>query len=157
MSKFWVAGATGFLGSFLLQQLLEQLPVTTIVYCHVRAADEAEAVKRVQHTLTTCMIWRDEYRARIVGVPGDLGKTRLGLKEEQWNTLADRIDAIVHNGAYVHWLLPYAKLRPSNVEATIEVLRLACTKRGVIPGLPQRAQADALFEKAKSTIWKDDK
>lgn len=32
---------------------------------------------------------------------------------------------------------------------------LACTKLGVIPGLPQRAQADALFEKAKSTIWKD--
>lgn len=33
---------------------------------------------------------------------------------------------------------------------------LACTKLGVIPGLPLRAQADALFLEAKSTIWKED-
>lgn len=32
---------------------------------------------------------------------------------------------------------------------------LACTKLGVIPGLPDRAHADALFDQAKNTIWKD--
>ena len=32
---------------------------------------------------------------------------------------------------------------------------LACTRLGVIPGLPDRASADALFEKARQTIWKD--
>jgi ribokinase len=32
---------------------------------------------------------------------------------------------------------------------------LACTALGVIPGLPQRDTVDALFEKAKNTIWKD--
>jgi ribokinase len=32
---------------------------------------------------------------------------------------------------------------------------LACTRLGVIPSLPQRAQADALFNQAMSTIWKD--
>lgn len=127
-SAVLLTGATGFLGSFLLQQLLDQLPAAT-VYCHVRAADEAEAMKRVQQTMTTCMIWRDEYRARIVPVLGDLGKARLGMSEAQWSALADRIDAIVHNGAYVHWLMTYAKLRPANVEATVEVLRFACTKR----------------------------
>lgn len=34
---------------------------------------------------------------------------------------------------------------------------LACTKLGVIPGLPQRAQADALFDQFKATIWKEHK
>ncbi|MDB5556743.1 MAG: ribokinase [Rhizobium sp.] len=32
---------------------------------------------------------------------------------------------------------------------------LACTRLGVIPGLPDRARADALFDEAKKTIWKD--
>lgn len=32
---------------------------------------------------------------------------------------------------------------------------LACTRLGVIPGLPNRAPADTLFEHAKKTIWKD--
>jgi ribokinase len=32
---------------------------------------------------------------------------------------------------------------------------LACTKLGVIPGLPDRQSADALFDQAKMTIWKD--
>ena len=32
---------------------------------------------------------------------------------------------------------------------------LACTKLGVIPGLPDRASADAQFDQAKKTIWKD--
>lgn len=100
-SAVLLTGATGFLGSFLLQQLLDQLPAAT-VYCHVRAADEAEAMKRVHQTMATCMIWRDEYRARIVPVLGDLGKPRLGMSEAQWTALADRVDAIVEReGALV--------------------------------------------------------
>ncbi len=32
---------------------------------------------------------------------------------------------------------------------------IACTRLGVIPGLPERAQADALFAEATRTVWKD--
>jgi ribokinase len=32
---------------------------------------------------------------------------------------------------------------------------IACTALGVVPSLPTRAQADALFAEAKRTIWKD--
>lgn len=32
---------------------------------------------------------------------------------------------------------------------------IACTRLGVIPGLPDRAQADALFAEATRTVWKD--
>lgn len=32
---------------------------------------------------------------------------------------------------------------------------LACTALGVIPGLPSRARADALFEQAKQTLWRN--
>jgi ribokinase len=32
---------------------------------------------------------------------------------------------------------------------------IACTRLGVIPGLPQRAKADALYAEAMQTLWKD--
>jgi myxalamid-type nonribosomal peptide synthetase MxaA len=31
-------------------------------------------------------------------VCGDLGESRLGLKEEQWQQLAEQIEVIYHNG-----------------------------------------------------------
>ncbi|MGO4838938.1 carbohydrate kinase family protein, partial [Rhizobiaceae sp. 2RAB30] len=32
---------------------------------------------------------------------------------------------------------------------------IACTRLGVVPSLPTRAQADALFAEAIRTVWKD--
>jgi ribokinase len=32
---------------------------------------------------------------------------------------------------------------------------IACTKLGVIPGLPARAEADAVYREALETVWKD--
>ena len=32
---------------------------------------------------------------------------------------------------------------------------LACTRLGVIPSLPHRATADALYARASNTLWKD--
>lgn len=43
--------------------------------------------------------------------------------------LCSKVDTIVHNGAYVHWLLPYEKLKATNVSSTVDVLKLACTNR----------------------------
>ena len=34
---------------------------------------------------------------------------------------------------------------------------IACTRLGVIPSLPDRAAADALFDKAMKTVWKEPK
>jgi hypothetical protein len=35
---------------------------------------------------------------RVVVVLGDLAEARLGLKEEQWQQLAEQIEVIYHNG-----------------------------------------------------------
>lgn len=36
---------------------------------------------------------------------------RLGLSEESFDNLAKRVDIILHNGALLHWLMSYEKLR----------------------------------------------
>ncbi len=47
----------------------------------------------------------------------------------QFDELSFLVDIVVHNGAHVHWVLPYDKLKPSNVGGTVEALRLACRRK----------------------------
>ncbi len=58
------------------------------VYAHVRAANAAEAQKRVEKSLRACQLWTDECAHRVVAVPGDLAAPRLGLEPQWWDTLA---------------------------------------------------------------------
>ncbi|MBD2095647.1 amino acid adenylation domain-containing protein [Trichocoleus sp. FACHB-591] len=122
-----LTGATGFLGAFLLAELLWQ--TTATIYCLVRAEDEPIAQQRLQRSLQTYKIGQDEWRDRIVAIPGDLAQPNLGLSAAQFQFLAETLDAIYHNGAWVHHALPYASLRAANVVGTETVLRLACQHR----------------------------
>jgi len=62
-------------------------------------------------------------------VTGDLAKPILGISASTYEMLADHVDAILHNGAYVHWLLPFDQLRDTNIGGTREVFRFAVTKK----------------------------
>ncbi|MBN1489663.1 MAG: amino acid adenylation domain-containing protein, partial [Phycisphaerae bacterium] len=119
-----LTGATGFLGAFLLAEWLEQ--TTAEVHCLVRAADDDTAAARIERTLESYGIWNDAFRSRIVPVAGDLSKPLLGLSADRFDALAETLDVIVHNGALVNFLQPYAALKTPNVLGTQEVLRLAC-------------------------------
>ena len=122
-----LTGATGFLGAFLLHELLEQ--TGAVVSCLVRAADVDEARRRIERNLAYYVPDREDHRSRVVPVVGDLSKPLLGLTHEQFDDLAARVDAIYHNGAAVNWISSYGRLRPANVAGTQEVLRLASRGR----------------------------
>ncbi|MFI6763286.1 amino acid adenylation domain-containing protein [Micromonospora sp. NPDC050417] len=118
-----LTGATGFLGAFLLDDLLRH--TSAELHCLVRAASEQAAVARVEQNLRRYGLWRPEYAARIAPVLGDLTQPRLGLGGREFDALADQLDVIYHNGGAVHFVHPYARLKPANVDGTVEVLRLA--------------------------------
>ncbi|QVI21494.1 amino acid adenylation domain-containing protein [Nocardia tengchongensis] len=120
-----LTGATGFLGGFLLRELLERTDAT--VYCLTRAADPAAARHRIHVNADRYGIDLGAYQDRIVAVPGDLARPRLGLSAADFTTLAERLDAIYHNAAHVNHLEPYARMRAANVGGTAEILRLATT------------------------------
>jgi myxalamid-type nonribosomal peptide synthetase MxaA len=122
-----LTGATGYLGAFLLEQLLKRTGAE--VYCLVRAADSAQAMERVRSTMVQYRVWDEAYAGRIRPLVGDLAKPRLGLTQDRWDELALKLDAIYHNGALVNFVYPYSALRGPNVQGTQEVLRLACLKR----------------------------
>ncbi len=122
-----LTGATGFLGVHLLAELLAT--TTARVHCLVRAADGQAGRARLVQALQAHGLWDATHAARIVAIPGDLGPARFGLSPEAFDALAREIDAIHHNGAAVNFVLPYAKLKPVNIDATDEVLRLASLHR----------------------------
>ncbi|MEG5016677.1 MULTISPECIES: amino acid adenylation domain-containing protein [unclassified Microcoleus] len=118
-----LTGATGFLGAFLLRDLLQQTQAE--IYCLVRSADAESAKKRIQSSLESYLIWDESSSDRIIPIAGDLSQPLLGLSEEQFRVLASKIDVIYHNGAFVKFTYPYSVLKPANVLGTHEVLRLA--------------------------------
>lgn len=120
----FLTGATGFLGAFLLHELLMQTRAN--IYCLVRAANDREASRRIQQTLTEYQIWNDDTRSRIVPVVGDLREPQFGLNAQTFQHLASMVDVIYHAGAQVNYLSPYATLKAANVQGTVEILRLAC-------------------------------
>ncbi|KAK8050111.1 NRPS-like enzyme [Apiospora phragmitis] len=70
-------------------------------------------------------IWEPSILDRIDVVPGNLGRKRLGLSEEDFEGLTSNLDVIVHSGATVNLVYPYAAMRGANVGGTKEILRLA--------------------------------
>ncbi|AVH69221.1 thioester reductase domain-containing protein [Nostoc sp. 'Lobaria pulmonaria (5183) cyanobiont'] len=119
-----LTGATGFVGAFLLYELLQQ--TSCDVYCLIRANSTELAHNKLRNYLESYLLWEEGFSSRIIPVIGDLSQPLLGLSESQFHELADTIDVIYHNGAWVHHASPYSLLKATNVLGTQEVLRLAC-------------------------------
>ncbi|PSN68824.1 large subunit of L-aminoadipate-semialdehyde dehydrogenase [Corynespora cassiicola Philippines] len=117
----FLTGATGFLGAYVLRDLLSRPGKVTIL---VRAKDAEAALGRVRETCQAYGIWEDDWSSRVQALTGDLEKTNFGLAPDVWNGLADSVDVVIHNGALVHWVLPYSRLRAPNVLSTMTALAL---------------------------------
>jgi thioester reductase-like protein len=122
-----LTGATGFVGAFLLRDLLQQSKAT--IHCLVRATDVQDGLGRLRRNLADYGLWNEKFTRRLVVVLGDLARPRLGLDDTTYAHLAKTIDVIYHNGALVNFVYPYQAHRAANVGGTREVLRLAVQER----------------------------
>jgi thioester reductase-like protein len=125
-SAILLTGATGFLGAHLLHDLCRLTNAT--LYCQVRANSTAEARERLNENLAR---YTDSPlpAGRIVPVTGDLAQPCLGLTATAFDKLASQVDCIFHNGAALNHLAPYERLKAANVTSTVDLLRLAGSKR----------------------------
>lgn len=124
INSILLTGATGFLGAFLLHELLQQ--TSAAIYCLVRSPDVESAKQKLQKCLESYLLWDEGYSERIIPIIGDLSQPLLGLSASKFQEMAECIDVIYHNGAWVHHASPYSLLKTTNVFGTQEVLRLAC-------------------------------
>ncbi|RCJ23464.1 hypothetical protein A6S26_02665 [Nostoc sp. ATCC 43529] len=124
LRHIFLTGATGFLGAFLLDELLHQTQAK--IYCLVRSPNEHEGLKKIQQNLEKYSLHHPNFSSHVIPIPGDLEQPYLGLSSEQFEKLALQIDAIYHSAAQVNFAKPYSVIKESNVLGTQEVLRLAC-------------------------------
>ncbi|MFJ9354216.1 thioester reductase domain-containing protein [Streptomyces mirabilis] len=126
--RILLTGATGFLGSHMLLDLLRHSDAH--VYCLVRAADEEAALGRLGEALKRYELpWSSEVRRRVTVLPGDIRRSHLGLSDELWTTLTHELDSVVGVAAAVDFLRGYQSLRQSNVVGSLTLAELAATGR----------------------------
>lgn len=193
--SIFLTGATGFLGAFLLHQLLNAFP-DALVFCLIRASDRVAARGRLNSNMLVHALWREsddhtsptsqQYRTRVI--VGDLSQPWFNLTSgvdlsdflghfsgsnftdknftdknftdgnftdknlnppdhsssnsflfknapKPFIQLAASIDCVVHNGALVHWVFPYANLKRANVDGTLECLKLCLLSRTAVTPL----------------------
>ncbi len=118
-----LTGATGFVGAFLLDELLQNKQAN--VYCLVRAANQESAKNKLKNNLQKYLLWQESFNHRIIPIVGDLSQPYLGLTKVEFQELANKLDIIYHNGAITNLVYPYSMLEASNVGGTQEILRLA--------------------------------
>ena len=122
-----VTGATGFLGSYLLAELLARTEAT--LHCVVRGESHEEAKRRLVNALSTKDLWSEAWATRLIVHRGDLEAEALGLDAETVAYLATTVDAIYHCGARVNFAVPYSDVKVANVAGTMALIELACSGR----------------------------
>lgn len=124
-----LTGVTGFLGAFLLSELIQN--TSARIVCIVRSPqpsdeDKPRATAAMRKNLVGFGLWQDSIMERVTILPANLERKRLGLPQDVFDDLAEKVEVIVHAAASVNLVYPYAALRNANVEGTREILRLAC-------------------------------
>jgi len=168
-----LTGGTGYTGAFLLREIMNRSTADVLVLA--RATSAEHAAHRVETAMRRFGLWREAYRPRVRGLPGDLDKPYLGLTRQLYRQVAQQADVVIHNGASSSYALPYASLKPTNVLGTVEVLRLACVGRikpvhfvsslAVFPGHPgadsypeaELTDADGVVGGYRQTTWVADR
>jgi alcohol-forming fatty acyl-CoA reductase len=144
--RFFVTGATGFLGTALVERILRTIPgaeVVALVRPSRRASAAARAAKEILRNDCFERLRRelgdrfDEAARRITVVAGDVGLDGLGLDPEGRRLLAS-CDVVVHSAATVSFDAPLDQaveinlLGPARVASTLAAARSEAKTSGPV-------------------------
>ena len=139
-----LTGATGFLGAYLLCDLLQELDApTTHIFCVVRVSASAGAHFSTRQAAATSRVRNNLYKlglcapgsaldkmfdARVVCLPADLSEAHLGLDggRAACLDLQAKVGRVYHCASMVHYAHPYERMKAANVIGTANVVRFCC-------------------------------
>jgi thioester reductase-like protein len=117
---FLVTGATGMLGTRVVQELLRR--TSGKVYCLVRERSE-----RLFSALRDLGVSTSLFGDRLIAVSSDLSRGHFDIDDDCYRALAATIGTVVHCAADIDFVKPYRELRTVNVEAVRAILEFAAT------------------------------
>ena len=123
-----LTGATGFVGRFLLRELLQQND-SLVVHCLVRANDVEHGFARIRAALEHADIWENVLESRIRVAVGDICVDQFGLSDAEFEDLCRRIDAVYHLAADLSLTSSYSSIRAVNSASLRNVLALCLRTR----------------------------
>ncbi len=118
-----VSGATGFLGSAIIQELMSMTDAT--VYALVRAKPNRSGIQRLEALWCENPILRDALPSRIVAVEGDIEQAQLGMDSDAYDELVRIIDIVIHTAAEVSVNQTAQRFWNINVRGTQTMLNFA--------------------------------
>lgn len=137
-ARVLLTGATGFLGAFLLKELLLQTKCS--VTCLVREVPGLSGQQRLENTLKQFGILASIaspseeqtalaklFQSNVHVVQGEVALVNLGMNDDDFNYLCTDTDFIIHAAAAVNLVYPYSALHGANVRGTANVVQFACT------------------------------
>lgn len=122
-----MTGATGFLGTFLLDELVRR--GARRIICLGRGRDAQHAAERLASSLQQAGLERAKAEiGRSIEVwPCELSLAGFGLSDERLQEIIEEVDLVLHNAAAVDFLGSYPKMAPVNVGSVRELVQL-CTQ-----------------------------
>lgn len=125
----FITGATGFLGSHILAEVLERADyINRDIICLVRSDSSAHGADRIRKTFkayklnATCL-------DRIKVVSGDLVLPEFGLNNKEYECLSASTSEVYHCAATVNMMADYETLKPQNVTATKNIIEFCLNCR----------------------------
>lgn len=119
-----LTGVTGFIGIYLLKELLEHSK-ETVIHCIIRAKDDLSAFERLLDNAKFYSFIELDFD-RIKCYHGDTSLPKFGLSDLNYENLCSSIDTVYHAAAFVNHLYSYEKLRNDNVQTIFEMINFLC-------------------------------
>ncbi|KAL4789291.1 putative NRPS-like enzyme [Aspergillus venezuelensis] len=123
--RVFMTGATGFVGSFMLMELLADVQVRSVA-CLVRSENAAAGLEKIRKSLNQYgLVLTSDQEAKIIPLPGNLVHEDLGLSQAEYEHWANWASVVFHLGAHINFVQPYSSHRAVNVLGTLNMLRFS--------------------------------
>lgn len=123
MNTYFITGATGAVGSAIVERLLAERDTALKLLIRAKSADELR--RRLSVLLAFCGGASDQVAARVTAIPGDASLPMFGLAEDSYRRLASECTHIIHCAGAVRMNLPIGDARKSAVESARAILELS--------------------------------
>ncbi|XP_046419389.1 putative fatty acyl-CoA reductase CG5065 [Neodiprion fabricii] len=138
--KIFITGGTGFLGTVLIEKLLQSCRDIGKIYILIRPKKEKSVEERLDALLGNRVfdLLRKEYpefSKKIVGIEGDTAKNGLGLSPKDYSRLTDEVSVIFHLAASVRFTEKLERAVAINVNSVKHVIDIARACKNLKAGI----------------------